>query len=976
MINSLGENDLPAPESIAFVSKSTDGFYYLGNTTGLSVFDGKVAEQLTIRDHKSPYVHDQTVQSKMYEDGNELLWFSTYTALHAYDPSRKSFQTYRIVRDGNMVQQNYHVFHLDRRSGELWLKAGNQIWSFDTQTMLYRRIAGPTLGNRFLVTSKDGKRNQILACPFSYGKGLEVFTPRPGAIVKPRLINIDENVISAIDIGDSTFLLGLNTGLAELKLSDTTFQFSRITRSDKNHSVWDFCHTTGSGLIWMSFTGYGLHAYDPQQRVFVDSINIGDGISSNDPKELYADGPSRILVSQYNTGIDIIETTPALIKTNSLLSGKGISSVIVSEEKSLLAAGLLALYKSRSASLSGKWEPLKLPESSSRPPYRGKFYEAKGQLFLQGLRKIWSYDRDKSRWRSYPKQEYPVRGMFLSPSTSFLMLSERGVEICKIQDEKILTEPSLQFSPTGTNDFLGLFQLTDSTFLLPWRSSEVWIGAYNEQGYHLRQRIPLPGEIQATLNNSKEGNVYVGGTSGLYLIQNEQAKKIHLTKANDKNPIVEALVKDRDGLLWIGTRNGLFSYNEADSSSIWYSAADGLPANRFNDSPALLLPSDSILMGTRNGLFTFAPRQLVPDTLKLSPYISGLRINDLDVFQDSTFQFVNNRLPLPHRKNKLDFQVANIGLHQGGISSIEYQLIGFEEFPTTIDAHQTIRYPNLPPGNYTLQLTAINRNGLPSGKKSLDITINPPFTQTLLFYALCTCALALIAASLYILGLRRERLKQQRLQEQRARLAAERDRIAGEVHDDLGGQISSILYLSEEMLLTGETPEYEYELNRINELSRNSLQNVRDIIFALDNRRATLSALGDQLRGAGETFFGDRKISFRLTDEYQQPEFMLTSRQKRNITLIVKEAWHNTAKYAQATVVTLDIKEVNRQLVISIIDNGVGFTTTISQNSMSGYGLDNMKEKAAAIGGQLTIESSPGQGTSIYLTWPLPTNDN
>jgi signal transduction histidine kinase len=378
-------------------------------------------------------------------------------------------------------------------------------------------------------------------------------------------------------------------------------------------------------------------------------------------------------------------------------------------------------------------------------------------------------------------------------------------------------------------------------------------------------------------------------------------------------------------------------------------------------------------MVTEAGILKFNPAGPII-TRPAEPYLASIRVNDVPISGNETPRFLNT-LVRAYTKNNFDFKLSTIADGNSPASAVEYQLANYDSKAVRVPPGTTVRYPNLPPGTYTLQLTAINQNGLPSGKKSLQIIINPPYWQTWWFRVAALFALALIAAGIYIAGLRRERLKQQRLSDQQARLAAERDRIAGEVHDDLGGQISSILYLSEEMLLTGTAPANERELNRIHELSRTSLQNVRDIIFALDNRRATLAALGDQLRGAGTDFFTDRKIAFTCADTFARPDFSLTSRQKRNLTLILKEAWHNTAKHAAATAVQLDITQANGTLHLTCADNGKGFTSTTSKKATGGYGLENMTEKAAAIGATVSLESVPGKGTTLHIDWPLPEQD-
>jgi signal transduction histidine kinase/ligand-binding sensor domain-containing protein len=966
IISHLGKEKLPAPERIAFVTKSSTGFYYLGNTSGLTIYDGHVAELLNINDPNSPVLHDQMVQSRMYEDFTGLLWFSTYSALHAYNEIDRRFYTFQLTIDGQPIQENYHVFYRDPSSSKIWLKAGDYLWAFDCRTHQFERLGGPTLGYRYLVREDTTGARQIIGCPFIYRSGLEIFNLRPGIQNPPRVLDFPQKITAVASINHQHLLLGSTTGLLELRLKEDDFTITPVSDSLLNGPIWDLAQTLGQDTIWISRLDTGLVAYSPSTREILDVITVNEGLSTNDPRDLLITPQGMLWATNYSNGVDLIMLASSRISQPVDLLNQELKSIASVTDGPLFAASNKNVWQTTNQQSFSKWEKITTPTGTPHPPYNSKFFSAHGKLYLQGQRQLWRYRSQTNEWEAYPRRDYLIKGMMIGPADEFLSLSDQGLQVCQEKADTLLCQTSSTFSPEATNKFLGLFQLTDSTFLLSWRGTEAWIGAIRNHNYTLVERIIVPGEIQATLTKPGSNEVYVGGARGLFLLQDGRSIPIKLGHLEGSNINVEALTYDKTGKIWIGTRNGLYCYDPERQTTIYFSTADGLPSDRFTEASPVHV-GDSIMMLTNIGSFFFSPINLKPSTSELAPYLLAVRVNDREV-DPSTGLF-----DLPYRRNTLDFRVANVGLHQEGHSAIQYQLLGYESNPISIPAYTTIRYPNLPPGNYTLQLTAINRNGLPSGKKSLDITINPPVTQTLTFSILCTCALALFAIGLYILGLRRERHKQQRLQEQQTRLAAERDRIAGEVHDDLGGQISSILYLSEEMLLTGDTPEYEYELSRINELSRSSLQNVRDIIFALDNRRATLSALGEQLMGAGEAFFGDRKISFQNTEKYNQPDFVLTSRQKRNLTLIVKEAWHNIAKHAKATVVTLDIQEVDRKLVITVVDNGVGFTSSTSDNGMGGYGLDNMQEKVTVIGGQLTIDSSPGQGTSLQITWPLPT---
>ncbi|MFK8163962.1 MAG: ATP-binding protein [Lewinella sp.] len=973
LVKNLDKEILPSSERIAFVSNSSAGFYYFGNTTGLTVYDGFAAKMLTIKDPASPVLHDQMVQSRMYEDATGQLWFSTYAALHAYDELSQSFRTFQITTGEQTIEENYHVFYINPLGNEVWLKAGEYLWAFDCQKQQFQRLGGPTKGYRYLVHELVSGEQKIIGCPFLYGSGIEVFNLRTGVQVIPRNLNFSEKITSIVAIDEEQFLLGSTSGLLELTLTDEDFSLSRFSSPILDGPVWDLAITPTQDFVWISKLDTGLLLYSLDKQEVVDVIGEPQGLTSNDPKDLLLTPEGILWAGQYKNGLDLIslpQKNLSLLPINEHLHA-AIGSIPGGR---LFAASNHAVWQSTNQSSVKQWKKTTIPPNSKHPPYNSKFFSVKDRLYLQGQGQIWRYQQQSNQWKTYTSSGYPIKGLMIGPPGELLCLSDQGVQICQEKADTLLCQNSTVFSPEPTNEFLGIFQLTDSTFLLPWRGREAWIGLLQDQNYQLIERIVVPGEIQAALSLPGSQDIYVGGSAGLHLLQRGVSTSINLNVFEDKQINVEALTVDKSGNIWIGTRDGLYQYDPKQCAAVYFSTADGLPSNRFTEATPVLF-RDSIMMMTNEGSFAFHPEHLLPDTSLLTPYLLNTRVNDQKILQLLNLDNPSEQLILPHRKNTLDFRVANVGLRQEGYSALQYQLLGYESNPIRTPPHSTIRYPNLPPGNYTLQLTAINRNGLPSGKKSLDITIRPPFTQTLLFYVLCTCGLALFAAGLYFLGLRRERLKQQRLQEQQTRLAAERDRIAGEVHDDLGGQISSILYLSEEMLLTGETPEYEYELNRINELSRNSLQNVRDIIFALDNRRASLFALGEQLSGAGEAFFGDRKISFRHSEKFSQPEFVLSSRQKRNLTLIVKEAWHNIAKHAKATAVTLDIKQADQELVITVTDNGVGFASAASENSMGGYGLDNMQDKATAIGGQLAIDSTPGQGTTLRLNWPLPETD-
>src|SRR5690606_26591845 len=127
----------------------------------------------------------------------------------------------------------------------------------------------------------------------------------------------------------------------------------------------------------------------------------------------------------------------------------------------------------------------------------------------------------------------------------------------------------------------------------------------------------------------------------------------------------------------------------------------------------------------------------------------------------------------------------------------------------------------------------------------------------------------------------------------------DRNRIAKELHDDMGSSLSSILFLSEDLLLDEDSGQ-KHEVQRISSLAESSLENMREIIWAMDAGKNTLQDLCIRLRAFATGFLTDNKIRFELEfPSISLEEYVLGGERRRNIYLIAKEALHNAAKHAR-----------------------------------------------------------------------------
>lgn len=191
----------------------------------------------------------------------------------------------------------------------------------------------------------------------------------------------------------------------------------------------------------------------------------------------------------------------------------------------------------------------------------------------------------------------------------------------------------------------------------------------------------------------------------------------------------------------------------------------------------------------------------------------------------------------------------------------------------------------------------------------------------------------------------------------------ERIRISREMHDDIGAGLTQIVLMSDYLKTTSNSR----EANNIADTSRKIVANMSEIIWSLNTEYKSLndlfSYLREQLHKLLEYTSFDYSINFTDIDK----DVILSSSQKRNIFLAVKEAVNNAVKYSEASSLIINSTYQNSLLVITIIDNGKGFDV---HSVEKGNGLRNIKRRMEEMGAMVEFISKLNIGTTIKLTVP------
>ncbi len=190
--------------------------------------------------------------------------------------------------------------------------------------------------------------------------------------------------------------------------------------------------------------------------------------------------------------------------------------------------------------------------------------------------------------------------------------------------------------------------------------------------------------------------------------------------------------------------------------------------------------------------------------------------------------------------------------------------------------------------------------------------------------------------------------------EKQTALENERARIAADMHDDLGSGLTTITYLSQ-MAKGDLTTE---NLNKIKKTSKNLIENMSEIIWAMKEDNDTLDDLISKIKQFAVDYLEENKIEllFKITDfDFNE---VISGENRRNIYLCVKESLHNIVKHSQATKVEITI-QIENQFIISIQDNGKGFENS-AEILLVGNGFKNMKRRIESIKGNFYFVSDSG----------------
>lgn len=439
-------------------------------------------------------------------------------------------------------------------------------------------------------------------------------------------------------------------------------------------------------------------------------------------------------------------------------------------------------------------------------------------------------------------------------------------------------------------------------------------------------------------------------------------KKNVFTHIDAVNNLVEGIAVDEKQNVWLISNGHLHRYDPSLKTFSSFSLPDleksgGVKGYIYKDD------NGQLYVAGNNYFISFHPSQL--KTVSADP---AVYLTDFKIFNTSYSHLLSGKnISVKYDQNYFTFEFSAPSF-EGTNMEYLYMLEGIDRDWVSAGDRNFASYSNLDGGNYKFRVRTTDKNGNQADNfASIDITIVPPFWKTWYFGLFCVVVAAAIIYGIYRYRIN-ELVKRQSI----------RNRIAQDLHDNVGSTLSSISVYSQVAKIYKDQRKEDAlkdTLERISSTSGEMISEMNDIVWAINPRNDHMDIIVQRMESYAKPLLQAKNISFEFKYDPDLLGINLQMEQRNNFYLIFKEAVNNALKYSSCKHLDVTVAIKHRSVELTVKDDGKGFDMTKASaeasRSLSGNGLGNMKRRAADMRGQCTFISSLGSGTTVTLLFPI-----
>jgi len=960
------EEGLPQSSVIAVV-QTRDGYLWLGTTKGLVRFDGN---GFTIFNEFNTLGLNSDQIVFLFEDSHTNLWVGTDTAGVEMIHDGKV----QTVAFGGMGHESRLISAGEDTNGAVWLyTADAQLARYDRGALQQMRILqGPAL-SRMMAADQAGAIWLSESEATETGNQAAVFAFQTHNFQPPAL-----PVEKKIPAGKIDYLLASRRGGVWWLMDGRIQKWEGTDTAGKatDHGAYPWGDVTvtaatedAEGNLIVGTQGNGIYWFTPEGDY--RHLSLGPDRASDIVLSLALDREGNLWVGTDGDGLK-------RVKRKLFLSPGNLSPL---PAQSISRDGAGALWMAFNANGLANWR------TNDAKHFGVGQYQNAWTVLVDHRQNVWAGTRGEGLFQLQNGEFQTAPGTGPLGTQIFALYEDPAGHLWAGTQNGLAAWDGQIWKLATTRD--GLPENTVRAIAAD-PSGCLWIGTESQGLARFKDGIftvfPMgdngpPGNDISTLLVDRDGVLWVG-TSGHGLAKFQNGKWTHFsTKDGLVSNSISYVIEDDAGNLWIGSNAGLMRIPKAGgllnlALIRTFGRADGLPTREcsIGSQPAACRADDGQLwFPTARGVVAVNPAELKPDNQAPLVLIESVLVDDHQQKTNALNSAWSQAVVVPAGSDELEIHYT--GLHFSAPREVRfrYQLEGYDNKPIEAGSERVARYPNLWPGHYRFHVTAANEDGVWNDTGSaLDITVLPEFWQTRTFVVgVVLFILALVAGVVRYLST--QKLKREvALFKQQEALEKERSRIARDLHDQLGANLTQVALLSEMAKSDRELPEeVESHADQILQTARETTHALDEIVWAVNPSNDTLEGLVNYAVKYAQEYLALAGLRYRAEVPAQLPAAALPPEVRHNVFLAFKESVNNVVKHAQASEVWIRLQFSADQFTFEIADNGRGLAHMDPQRAKTRNGLKNMRKRLEEIGGEFTMTPGPAGGTIVRLTAPL-----
>lgn len=755
--------------SVNTIFQDSQDFIWIGTQDGLNRYDGYHIKTFKADQNSKTAISSNFINC-LFEDNYKNIYIGTYDqGLSVFNRYTETFTNYKAGLGSKTLSGNSIRCITNLNVDELLIATENGLNIFNKKNKQFSTIKSD---NNIPVTNltsifKDSKNRTFIS---SYGNGLYELDLKSNSLIN---YSIDKN----------------KSGLSNSYLEKQNMR----------------CLTEVNGNIWCG-SDEGISVFNPEKKEFIKNILFGNGEDSKYNNRIisYTKNQNTLWIGTWGGLIKYNNSDSSFIinKHNDLdqnsLSNDKVSFLFTDKRQNVWVGTLdkgVNIYFSSS---------IKFPLFNSNNGLTNDYvYSA-----IQSTdKKIWVGTEDGLFIMNYNESKFTDVSSIINKfqSRSVLSLLEdknKNIWIGTYGQGIIIYNPKTKKTTSllGKNSTIGTI-----TELIQDKSGTIWAGTFGAGVFAINPNTLTyiqyteknglsSNNIYCIFEDSKYNTIWIGTLGGGISILNnsttpsDKPKLSILKHIETKNSIssntINNIYKDKNGLYWIATTNGLNKYNsqtkkftvytEKDGSpnsyiydvipdennNLWlpsnfgiskfnptidnengsafknYNTKDGIQAREFNQGASFLCSDGKIIVGGIAGLNYFNPKEIKDSKFTPKTYIYSFSRQGKEVKTDSSI-FLKKHIELSYKENYFTFEFITLDYVSPDKNKFMYMLEGYDNEWSTPSNIRFVSYTELPGGTYTFKIKATNNDGVWSEVPySIAIKVIPPWWKTIWFYIL------------------------------------------------------------------------------------------------------------------------------------------------------------------------------------------------------------------------------------------------